>query len=147
MEVPDAGEYKPRDWPGPQKGTAAMITRMDGYVGRIFEKLTSLGIDEHTIVFLSSDNGPHAEGGNDPYFFDSMGPLQGYKRSFHDGGIRVPLIVRWPGKVSPGIESETPWYFADVLPTVVDMLDGENPDGIDGVSVLPTLLGEEQDLS
>ena len=77
MEVPDAGEYQYRDWPGPQKGTAAMITRMDGYVGRIFEKLEALGIDENTIVFFSSDNGPHAEGGNDPYFFNSMGPFQG----------------------------------------------------------------------
>lgn len=147
MEVPDAGEYQYRDWPGPQKGTAAMITRMDGYVGRIFEKLEALGIDENTIVFFSSDNGPHAEGGNDPYFFNSMGPFQGYKRSFHDGGIRVPMIVRWPGKIEAGSESATAWYFADVLPTVVDLLDIENPEGIDGVSVLPTLVGEEQDLS
>jgi len=91
-----------------------MITRMDVYVGRIFEKLEALGIDENTIVFFSSDNGPHAEGGNDPHFFNPMGPLQGYKRSVHDGGIRVPMIVRWPGKIEAGSESATTRYFADV---------------------------------
>ncbi len=145
MEVPDAGQYQDTDWPGPQKGTAAMITRMDGDIGRIFEKLAEYGIDEHTLVFFSSDNGPHQEGGNDPYFFQSMGPLQGYKRSWHDGGIRVPMIVRWPGKIDAATESDLPWYFADFLPTVTDLLDIETPENIDGVSVLPALLGKAQD--
>lgn len=145
MEVPDAGEYADTDWPGPQKGTAAMITRMDADIGRVFATLSDLGIDDRTIVFFSSDNGPHAEGGNDPHFFDSNGPLQGYKRSLHDGGIRVPMIVRWPDKVPAGSVSDLPWYFADFLPTVAELVGFEAPAGIDGRSVLPTLLGDAED--
>lgn len=141
MEVPDAGTYQDEDWPGPQKGTAAMITRMDTGIGLLFEMLASLGIDERTIVFFSSDNGPHAEGGNDPFFFDSNGPLQGYKRSLHDGGIRVPTIVRWPGRIPAGTVSDLVWYFADFLPTAAEMVGVEPPDGIDGASILPALLG------
>ncbi len=143
MEVPDAGEYQDEDWPGPQKGTAAMITRMDAGVGDLFGLLAELGIDHRTIVFFSSDNGPHAEGGNDPFFFDSNGPLQGYKRSLHDGGIRVPMIVRWPSRIPSGAVSDLPWYFADFLPTVADLVGFDPPEGIDGTSVLPALLGED----
>ena len=142
MEVPDAGPYRVEDWPGPQKGTAAMITRLDAGVGQILDSLAHLGIDERTIVFFSSDNGPHAEGGNDPFFFDSNGPLQGYKRSLHDGGIRVPTIVRWPGRIEAGAISDFVWYFADFLPTVADLVGFVEPDGIDGASILPVLLGE-----
>ena len=146
MEVPDADEYQDEDWPGPQKGTAAMITRMDAGIGQLFEELGSLGIDDRTVVFFSSDNGPHAEGGNDPYFFDSNGPLQGYKRSLHDGGIRVPAIVRWPGRIPAGTVSDTVWYFADFLPTVAEIAGFEVPEGIDGKSILPALLGSESGL-
>ncbi len=144
MEVPDIGEYRDKDWPGPQKGTAAMITRMDAGMGQLFDTLGRLGIDDGTLVFFTSDNGPHAEGGNDPGFFNSSGPLQGYKRSLHDGGIRVPMIVRWPGRVPPGTVSSMPWYFADFLPTVAELVGFEVPEGVDGQSVLPTLLGEDQ---
>ena len=143
MEVPDAGEYQDEDWPGPQKGTAAMITRMDAGIGQLFEKLATQGIDQRTVVFFSSDNGPHAEGGNDPFFFDSNGPLQGYKRSLHDGGIRVPTIAHWPGRIPAGSVSGTVWYFADFLPTVADIVGFEAPEGIDGVSILPSLLDNE----
>ncbi len=141
MEVPDAGVYKDKAWPGPQTGTAAMISRMDKGIGEIFEALGKHGIDDQTIVFFSSDNGPHKEGGNDPFFFDSNGPLQGYKRTLHDGGIRVPMIVRWPGKVPAGVTSDLIWYFADFLPTVMELVGAETPAGVDGISVLPTLLG------
>ena len=144
MEVPDAGMYEDKEWPGPQKGTAAMITRMDADVGRLFDTLRRLGIDENTLVFFSSDNGPHAEGGNDPRFFNSSGPLQGYKRSLHDGGIRVPMIVRWPGHVPPGRVSDMPWYFADFLPTVAELIGFAVPTGVDGQSVLPVLMGEDR---
>lgn len=143
MEVPDAGVYQGEDWPGPQKGTAAMITRMDTGIGRLLDLLQRLGIDEQTLVFFSSDNGPHAEGGNDPFFFDSNGPLQGYKRSLHDGGIRVPMIVRWPGRVPAGEVSGVPWYFADFLPTVAELVGFEPPNEIDGTSILPLLLGHQ----
>ena len=145
MEVPDAGIYKDKDWPGPQKGTAAMISYMDADIGRLFEALKQHGVDENTLVFFTSDNGPAKEGGNDPFFFDSNGPLQGYKRSLHDGGIRVPMIVRWPGKTPAGGTSDLIWYFADFLPTVAELVDFESPAGIDGVSVLGTLLGAEQE--
>ena len=139
MEVPDAGDYQDEDWPGPQKGTAAMISLLDQGVGEVFATLQRLGVDERTVVFFSSDNGPHAEGGNDPFFFDSNGPLQGYKRSLHDGGIRVPTIVRWPGRVRAGSVSDFPWYFADFLPTVAEIAGFDVPDGIDGSSILPAL--------
>ena len=140
MEIPDAGQYQGEDWPGPQKGTAAMISHLDEGVGQVFAALQRLGVDERTVVFFSSDNGPHAEGGNDPFFFDSNGPLQGYKRSLHDGGIRVPTIVRWPGRVRAGSVSEFPWYFADFLPTVADIVGFDVPEGVDGTSIVPALL-------
>lgn len=141
MEVPDFGPYADRDWPEPQKGHAAMITRMDADIGRLFAKLKELGIDEQTIVFFSSDNGPHREGGADPEFFRSSGPLTGFKRSLHDGGIRVPGIVRWPGKIKAGAVSDLPWYFADFLPTACELAGIEVPKGLDGISIVPTLLG------
>ena len=141
MEVPDYGPYGERDWPQAQKGHAAMITRMDRDVGRLFARLKELGIDERTIVFFSSDNGPHREGGADPEFFHSSGPLQGYKRSLHDGGIRVPGIARWPGHVKAGTTSDLPWAFWDFLPTAVELAGGKPPSGVDGISIVPTLLG------
>ncbi len=145
MEVPDAGIYDGKDWPGPQKGAAAMISYMDAGIGRLFDALRQHGVDENTLVFFTSDNGPHKEGGNDPFFFDSNGPLQGYKRSLHDGGIRVPMIVRWPGKAPAGATSDFVWYFADFLPTVADLLGFEVPESVDGISVLPTLTGARQE--
>ena len=141
MEVPDYGPYAGKDWPEPQKGHAAMITRMDRDVGRLLAKLKELGIDGRTIVFFTSDNGPHREGGGNPEFFHSSGPLRGYKRSLHDGGIRVPGIARWPGKIRPGTTSDLPWYFADFLPTACRLAGVEAPRGIDGISIVPTLLG------
>ena len=141
MEVPDFGPYKDKDWPAPQKGHAAMITRMDADIGRLFKLLAELRIDDETIVFFTSDNGPHKEGGADPAFFGSSGPLRGYKRALYDGGIRVPMIARWPGKIAAGTTSDLPWAFWDFLPTACDLAGTEAPKGIDGISVLPTLLG------
>lgn len=140
MEVPDYGPYADKDWPDPQKGLAAMITRMDRDMGTLLEKLQELGIDEETIVFFTSDNGPHKEGGSDPYFFQSMGPLNGYKRSLHDGGIRVPMIVRWPGRIQAGSINTHVWAFWDFLPTAAELAGLETPEGIDGISVVPSLL-------
>ena len=121
MEVPDLGPYAREAWPAPEKGKAAMISRMDADVGRLMAKLRELGIDEKTVVFFTSDNGPHKEGGVDPSFFHSSGPLQGAKRSLHDGGIREPMMVRWPGKIAPGRMSDLPWAFWDVLPTLAEL--------------------------
>jgi arylsulfatase A-like enzyme len=144
MEVPDLGPYARETWPAPEKGKAAMITRMDSDVGRLVAKLRELGIDEKTVVFFTSDNGPHKEGGVDPNFFHSSGPLQGSKRSLHDGGIREPMLVRWPGKIAAGRVSHLPWAFWDVLPTLAELAgaSAQIPAGIDGISVVPTLLDQ-----
>ena len=142
MEVPDYGIYADRQWPNPEKGFAAMITRMDADVGRLFKLLTDLSIDDNTLVIFTSDNGPHREGNHDHEFFDSNGPLKGYKRSMHDGGIRVPMIARWPGKVAAGTQSDLPSAFWDFLPTACEIAGTEAPGGIDGISYLPTLIGK-----
>ena len=142
MEIPDYGIYRYKDWPQPQKGLAAMITRLDGDVGKILARLKRYGIDENTIVFFTSDNGPHAEGGNNPKFFDSNGPLRGIKRDLYEGGIRVPMIVRWPGKAPAGIVSDTIGYFGDLMATAADIAGVDAPKGLDSISMLPSILGK-----
>ncbi len=146
MEVPDLEPYQDLNWPAPQKAHAAMITRMDNDIGRLLALLKTLGLDQETIVFFTSDNGPHREGGNDPEFNHSSGPLRGIKRDMHEGGIRVPMIVRWPGHVPEGKTSDQVWYFADFLPTAAALAGAKPPKQIDGVNVLPTLLGKRQNL-
>ncbi len=141
LEVPDYGPYKDRDWPEPQKGKAAMITRMDGDIGRLLEKLHNLGIDKNTLVLFSSDNGPHQEG-VDPEFFDSNGPLRGIKRDLYEGGIRVPLIAYWPGHIKADSVSNHISAFWDFLPTCAELAGAKAPDGLDGISFIPTLLGK-----
>jgi len=128
-------------WPEPQMGHAAMITRMDGDVGRLMAKLKKLGLDNDTIVMFTSDNGPHKEGGADPTFFNSSGPLQAYKRALYEGGIRVPMIARWPGKIEAGSVSGHVSAFWDFLPTCCELVGAEAPEGIDGISMVPTLMG------
>ena len=145
MEVPDLGIYKDKDWPEPQKAHAAMISRMDADLGRLFQKLKDLGIDEDTFILFSSDNGPHREGGNDPDFNDSNGPLRGIKRDLYEGGIRVPTIARWPGHIKAGSTSDHVGYFGDFLATAADLAGIETPPGLDSISIVPTLLGRPQD--
>jgi arylsulfatase A-like enzyme len=141
MEVPSDAPYSKEIWPQAQKNHAAMITRLDADVGRVLERLKELKLEENTIVFFSSDNGPHKEGGADPKFFKSAGPLRGHKRDLTEGGIRVPMIVRWPGKVKAGAVSNQVWAFWDFLPTAAALAGTKKPDEIDGISVVPTLLG------
>jgi len=145
MEVPDLGEYAAADWPDPQKGHAAMVTRLDSYVGRIMDLLKELSLDDRTIVFFASDNGPHKEGGNDPNFNDSNGPLRGIKRDLYDGGIRVPFIARWPGAIRAGQVSDQLVWFADVLPTAADLAAAQTPAQVDGTSIVLALKGQTQD--
>lgn len=140
MEVPDLGEYAGLDWPENQKRHAAMISRLDRDIGRVLARLKQHGLDERTLVLFSSDNGPHREGGNDPDFNDSNGSLRGIKRALYEGGIRVPTIARWPGKIRAGVTSEHVGYFPDLMPTLAE-LTGQRPPKHDGVSFLPTLLG------
>ncbi len=143
MEVPDWGPYAQEDWPEPQKGYAAMITRMDEGIGRLLGVLKELGLEERTIVFFSSDNGPHQEGGADPRFFQSSGPLRGFKRDLYEGGIRVPMLVRWPGVIRPGGRTEHVSAFWDFYPTCLELAGLEADKGLDGISFLPVLVGEE----
>jgi arylsulfatase A-like enzyme len=142
MEVPDLGPYAQRDWPEAQKGHAAMITRMDRDIGRLLDLLKQHGIDDRTLVLFSSDNGPHREGGNDPEFADSNGPLRGIKRDLYEGGIRVPMLARWPGTIPAGVVSDHVGYFPDVLPTLAEAAGAKSPKEIDGISFLPALRGE-----
>ncbi len=144
MPVPDYGPYAEKPWPTTEKGFAAMITRMDRDVGRLLKLLERKGIDENTLILFSSDNGPHREGGHRPSFFESQGGLRGIKRDFYEGGIRVPALARWPGNVEPGAVSDHPWAIWDFLPTACDVAGVATPEPTDGISILPTLLGEPQ---
>jgi arylsulfatase A-like enzyme len=144
MEVPDLGEFASKDWPEQERAKAAMITRMDRDVGRLMALLKKIGIDDSTIVFFTSDNGPHREGGADPDFFDSNGVLKGIKRDLYEGGIRVPMIVRWPKKVKAGTTSDQVWSHWDFLPTAAGIAGAKSPANIDGISMLPALLGKKQ---
>jgi len=145
MEVPELGPYADKDWPAPQKGKAAMITRMDAGIGRLIARLKELALDSDTLVFFSSDNGTHKEGGADPAFFKSSGPLRGIKRDLYEGGIRVPMLARWPGKIAPGAVSDAPWAFWDLLPTAAAIAGVPAPEGLDGVNILPLLTGGTPD--
>jgi arylsulfatase A-like enzyme len=120
-----------------------MITRLDADVGKLRDKLKEYKIDKNTVIFFTSDNGPHKEGGVDPNFFHSSGPFRGIKRDLYEGGIRVPLIVNWPGKIKPG-EASQPFAFWDFMPTAAAIAGATAPNQIDGLSMLPTLLGRSQ---
>jgi arylsulfatase A-like enzyme len=143
MEVPELGEFANRDWPLPNRGHAAMIARMDRDVDRLMEKLKQLKLDDNTLVFFTSDNGPHREGGFDPELANSNGPLKGIKRSLTEGGIRVPMIARWPGKIAAGQETKQVAAHWDVLPTLAELGSASKdvPTNLDGISFAPTLLG------
>jgi arylsulfatase A-like enzyme len=144
MPVPSDAPYSSTTWPQIEKNKAAMITRMDADIGQIMDKLAELKIEDNTIIFFSSDNGPHKEGGVDPNFHKSSGPLRGIKRDLYEGGIRVPLIARWPGKIKPGSVVDEPWAMWDILPSFAEIALVKPPDKIDGISFLPTLLGRTQ---
>jgi arylsulfatase A-like enzyme len=141
MEVPSDAPYSDRDWPQPDKNFAAIVTRLDGYVGRLMTKLRETGLDRNTLVIFTSDNGPHKEGGNHPDFFASSGPLRGIKRDLYEGGIRVPAIARWPGVVPENRVSDQAWAFWDFLPSVADVAGVKPPNGLDGMSIMPALKG------
>lgn len=128
----------------PRAAFAAMIDRFDQSVGQMMALLKELGIDDDTLVFFTSDNGPHREGGGDPEFFNSSGPLRGIKRDLYEGGIRVPMIARWPGKIKAGAVSNQVWAFWDFLPTAAQIAGVKPAKKIDGISILPVLLGKQQ---
>lgn len=125
--------------PYPRAAYAAMITRMDRNIGRIMKQLKDRGLEDNTIVMFSSDNGPTFNGGVDAKFFESAGPLSGLKTSAREGGIRVPMVAKWPGKIEPDSTSDHISAFQDVLPTVCEIVGVDAPKDIDGISFLPTL--------
>lgn len=128
--------------PTPHAAFAAMVERMDVYVGEVLSKLEELGMDENTLIIFASDNGAHQEGGADPDFFDSNGPYRGHKRDLYEGGVRTPMIAWWPGKIKAGSQSDHISAFWDLLPTFADVAGGDVPNDIDGISFLPSLLGK-----
>lgn len=133
------GSYQPQA--KPRAVRAAMITRLDRDVGRILDLLDELNLADRTLVIFTSDNGPITAGGQDPEFFQSTGGLRDLKFTLYEGGIRVPFIARWPGRIAPGSVSEFVSDFADMFPTFVELAGLEPSDGLDGVSLVPTLTG------
>lgn len=163
LQVPDdsleeyAGQFDDAPYDGsrrylphhkPRAAYAAMVTRMDREIGRLVELVDELGLTEQTIFIFSSDNGPAEDGlgGADSAFFNSAGPLRSRKGWLYEGGIRVPTIVRWKGHIAPGSTSDRVSGFEDWLPTILELVDAKQatPDGLDGISMAPTLLGQDQ---
>lgn len=138
--------YYPFPVEKPNATLAAMVTALDDYVGQIVEVLEETGLAEDTLIFFTSDNGPHDEGGADPDFFQAAGPYRGMKRDVYEGGIHVPMIAYWPKAITQGRVDATPWAFADVLPTVADLagvpLTGIPRVRTNGISIRP-LLGDQ----
>lgn len=150
-EVPDDKPYSDEPWPESIRNYAAMVTRMDRDVGRIDALLKQLDLFDNTLVFFTSDNGAEI------YYYrkldlideydetlESRGGLNGWKRDLTDGGIRVPMIARWPSKISAGQTSDFVWALYDMLPTLAEVAAADTPSDIDGQSVMPALLGEQQ---
>ena len=139
----NAGAY--RSQPYPAAAYAAQVTHLDSCVGVVMEKLKALGLDQNTIILFSSDNGPHSEGGANPAYFGSSGPLRGKKRDLYEGGIRVPFIARWPARIQPNTVTDYASAFWDMLPTLADIAGiTETKLETDGVSLLPTLIGQPE---
>lgn len=139
-DVPDQGEYADRPWPEADRGHAAQITRLDGYVGDLVAELRAQGLERDTVLLVTSDNGPHAEAGVDPDLVDANGPLSGYKRNLFEGGIRVPLIAWGPGRIRPGTTGHITQQ-TDLLPTLAELAGAPAPHDVDGRSMASVLAG------
>ena len=136
------GKYRGPQVKNPIAAFAGMMTLMDEGVGEVLDLLKELNIDDNTLVMLSSDNGPHKEGGHDPIFFDSNGKLRGFKRDLYEGGIRAPLLARWPNKIKAGSKSSHASAHWDILPTFCELAGIDAPASGDGISFVPTLMGK-----
>ncbi|MFJ3669805.1 sulfatase-like hydrolase/transferase [Streptomyces sp. NPDC090106] len=139
-QVPDEGVYADRPWPGPDRRHAAQVTALDTLVGDVVDRLGDLGVADRTLVLVTSDNGPHEEGGTDPDLFDANGPLRGYKRNLYEGGLRVPLIA-WSPRHVPAGTTDRPTPLTDLLPTLADLAGAPAPADVDGLSLAPLLGG------
>jgi arylsulfatase A len=140
FQVPDLGVYADRPWSDTQKAIAAMISRMDRDIGALLELLKDLGIEQNTLVIFASDNG--SAGGDLLGKFKGAGPFRGRKGTLYDGGLRAPLIARWPGKIAPGTTSDHVSCFQDMMPTFAELAGVSVPERTDGISIAPTLLGQ-----
>ena len=141
-ETPYLGQKAYLPHPTPRAAYAAMVTHLDAEVGAILDRLDAYGLRENTIVMFSSDNGPTFNGGSDSTFFNSAPGMRGLKVSVYEGGIRVPFVVRWPGRVAAGTSSDHLSAFQDVMPTLAELVGAPAIEGLDGLSLVPTLLGE-----
>lgn len=131
--------YQPQAYP--RAAYAAMVTKLDNYVGEVVKQLKVLGLTENTLIVFASDNGPHREGGNDPEFFNSSGGFRGIKRQLSEGGIREPVIVNWPGKIKPRVSDQI-GAFWDFMPTFAELIGAKSLKNTDGISILPTLFNK-----
>ncbi|MFD8146411.1 sulfatase-like hydrolase/transferase [Streptomyces sp. NPDC059708] len=139
-DVPDTGAYAGRSWPAADKGHAAQVSYFDALVGKVVDRLRALGLEDDTVLLVTSDNGPHEEGGVNPDLFDANGPLRGYKRNLYEGGVRIPLIAWGPGRVRQGT-TDRPTPLTDVLPTLAELAGAPAPADVDGLSAAPLLAG------
>lgn len=151
-QAKEGGDYGPNmvighysSQPEPHAAFAAMVARIDWYVGDVIAKLDELGLTENTLVIFTSDNGPHQEGGADPDFFNSSNSLRGYKRDLYEGGVRVPFVAQLPGKIQPGTESNMLSAFWDMNKTYAELIGASYGYETDGVSILPSLMGNDDD--
>lgn len=140
-ETKTAGRYRSSE--RPLASYAAMVTRLDNYVGEVMDMLDSLGIADRTLLVFSSDHGPHSEGGANPEYFKSYGSLRGIKRDLYEGGLRIPMIMSCPGLIAEGSESDHLMALWDMMPTLAELVGYEEPLKSDGISICPTLLGQE----
>jgi arylsulfatase A len=135
-----SGGYASQEFP--HAAFAAMVARLDLYVGQVMDKLKEKGLDRNTLVIFTSDNGPHVEGGADPKFFNSSGGFRGVKRDLYEGGIREPFAARWPAAIKPGSKSDFIGAFWDILPTFAELAHTQSPANIDGISFTDALRGK-----
>jgi arylsulfatase A-like enzyme len=143
FEIPDVEPYVNEDWPDGHKRYAAMITRADRHIGHLMQLLKQLDLERNTVFIFTSDNGAHSGKEKGFEFFRSNGDLRGEKGELYEGGIRVPMIVRWPGHVQPASTTEVPTAFCDMVPTLADIAGAKHGD-VDGLSMLPTLSAKSQ---
>jgi arylsulfatase A-like enzyme len=144
MQVPTDAPYSGEPWPRAEKNKAAMIARFDGYIGQLLEQLRQINQTSNTVIFFTSNTGPAKDGGVDPKFFQSAGPFRGIRSELYEGGLRVPMIVCWSGKIRGSQASDFTWASWDFLPTALEIAFTKPPENIDGTSVLPVLLGQTQ---
>jgi arylsulfatase A-like enzyme len=144
-EVPDLTPYADEQWPENEKTYAAMVTRADRHVGSLLRLLDELDLAKNTVVFLTSDNGGPSSDSHSADFFGSNGKLRGQKGQLYEGGLRVPMLVRWPGHIAAGVTSDVPWSFCDFYPTAASIAGSKAPSGLDGASLVRVLTGESRD--